>query len=302
MAPARDTAGVRWPASTRDLLVFGACGARGGGGRRFMPDGEDDVPAAPFRRGRGARAAPAGLWIDGPEPQRQQQQQQQPGDDALPGLAIVDCPGYGAADRVEWSNEVSSYILNRTQLRLALLLIDAESHLLPNDAEALALLRHAGVPVQLVLTKCDKIMHRRLLRSFLPRVEAFNQRHTDRVLKAARRVRADVAAAVGGIEGREVGEQVAAGMSVVATSSVLRHVSQRGYVGMDYLRYCVMRATGNIPRHLQATFLPPERPARERYDDLIVAEEGARRADVEWEDEDEVLDDDMPSFIQPAIT
>ena len=295
MAPARDVSGVRWPASTRDLLVFGACGASGGGGARFMPDGDEDVPA-PLRRG-GAAAAAAGFWIEGPE-QRRQHAGADAGGGGAPGLAIVDCPGYGAGGRVEWSNEVSSYILNRPQLRLALLLVDAETPLLPNDAEALALLRHAKIPYQIVLTKCDKIMHRRLLRSFLPRVEAFNQRHTDRVLKAARRVRRDVAAAIaglegGGAEGREAGRREAEGMSVVATSSVLRHSAQRGYVGMDYLRWCVMRATGNVPAHMRSTFLPPERPKRDTYGDLIAVEEERGGVDCGWDEEDGGLDDTM---------
>jgi hypothetical protein len=251
-----------------------------------MPRGDEDVPAT-FRRGSGSDAAAAAtkFWIEGPGAGGGA------GDDA-PGLAIFDCPGYGAEGRVEWTNEVSSYILNRRQLRLALLVIDAESPLLPNDAEALALLRRAGVPVQLVLTKCDKIMHRRLLRSFLPRVEAYNRRHTDRVLKAARRVRRDVAAAIAGLEGdREAAEGEAARMGVVATSSVLRDAAQRGYVGVDYLRWCVLKATGNVPAHMRAAFLPPVRPARSAYDGLVVVED--ERQGVEYAlDDEEGLDGD----------
>jgi hypothetical protein len=185
------------------------------------------------------------------------------------------------------------------RLRLALLLIDSESPLLPNDHEALALLRHARVPYQLVLTKCDKIMHRRLLRSFLPHPADFNQRHTDRVLKACRRVRRDVAAFGPGNEAE------AERLGVIATSAVLRHVSQGDYVGIDYLRYCIMRATGNIPEHLHSVFLPKESPARDKYNDLIVVEDGdpQRRQGVVVESEnwDEDEDDEVTemSIIDP---
>jgi GTP-binding protein EngB required for normal cell division len=299
MAPARDLAGVRWPASTRDLLVFGACGARGGGGRRFMPDGGEDVPA-PVRTGGGGGAR--GFWIEGPERSgREARRDGDGGDPPGPGLAIIDCPGYGPAGRAEWSNELASYILNRRQLRLALLVVDAEAALQPNDAEALALLRRAGVPCQVVLTKCDKIMHRRLLRSFLPVVEAYNQRHTDRVLKAARRVRRDVAAAVAGLEGEESARREAEALGVVATSSVLRDAGARGYVGMDYLRWCVLRATGNIPPHLRATFLPPPgRARRDELGDLVVVEEGGGNVECEWEDEDGPPGDD--EMLDPGTT
>jgi hypothetical protein len=165
--------------------------------------------------------------------------------------------------------------------------IDCEYGMRDNDREALELVRHAGVPYQLVLTKADKIMYRRLLRSFLPRVEDFNQRHTDRILKACRRVRRDVAAFDPNNE--------AEGLSIIATSAVLRHVSQASHIGIDYLRYSICRATGNIPKHLQSLLPPKERPARDKYSDLIeVEDENVQRkesVDVEdegWDDEDEV--------------
>lgn len=75
---------------------------------------------------------------------------------------LVDCPGYGFA-RVsrsvwsEWGPLVTGYLERREQLRLCVLLVDAELAAQPMDLDLFRWLRHRGRPVQLVATKCDRL-------------------------------------------------------------------------------------------------------------------------------------------------
>lgn len=75
---------------------------------------------------------------------------------------LVDLPGYGYAktDRKAkslWSGFISDYILNSDRLMLLCLLIDSRHPDLPIDQEAFNWLKEAGVPLQIVMTKMDKL-------------------------------------------------------------------------------------------------------------------------------------------------
>lgn len=75
---------------------------------------------------------------------------------------LVDLPGYGYAkmDRRSknlWSSFISDYILNSERLMLLCLLIDGRHEELPIDQEAFQWLQNAGVPIQIVVTKADKL-------------------------------------------------------------------------------------------------------------------------------------------------
>ena len=79
------------------------------------------------------------------------------------GVTIVDLPGYGYAStasartRAGWRRRMERYVLEREELRLALLLIDGEVGPTKLDLEMLAWLRRHAVPFQLVATKHDKV-------------------------------------------------------------------------------------------------------------------------------------------------
>lgn len=78
---------------------------------------------------------------------------------------LVDLPGYGYAktdknNRNIWSSFIADYILKSERLMLLCLLIDARHPDLPIDQEAIAWLKEAGVPLQLVITKVDKLNSR----------------------------------------------------------------------------------------------------------------------------------------------
>ena len=75
---------------------------------------------------------------------------------------LVDLPGYGFAktdkgNRDIWSSFIADYILHSDRLMLLCLLIDGRHPELPIDQEAFKWLTESGVPLQIVVTKVDKL-------------------------------------------------------------------------------------------------------------------------------------------------
>ena len=82
--------------------------------------------------------------------------------DQYPEGDMVDLPGYGYAktdksNRNIWSSFIADYILQSERLMLLCLLVDGRHPELPIDQEAFNWLREAGVPLQIVVTKVDKL-------------------------------------------------------------------------------------------------------------------------------------------------
>ena len=78
------------------------------------------------------------------------------------GATLVDCPGYGYAraaksTRATWLPMVESYLLEREQLLMVLLLVDGEIGPTATDLAMLEWLRGNEVPHTVVATKHDKI-------------------------------------------------------------------------------------------------------------------------------------------------
>lgn len=75
---------------------------------------------------------------------------------------LVDLPGYGFAEAPvkvveKWQRLLKAYLAGRPTLRRAFVLIDARHGIKKVDEEILALLDHAAVTFQVVLTKADKV-------------------------------------------------------------------------------------------------------------------------------------------------
>jgi GTP-binding protein len=79
---------------------------------------------------------------------------------------LVDLPGYGfakvdAATRRRWNDLVGGYLVDRTQLRGVVLVVDSRRGLLPVDEELIALLcqrdPHHAAALHLLLSKVDQI-------------------------------------------------------------------------------------------------------------------------------------------------
>jgi len=78
------------------------------------------------------------------------------------GATVVDLPGYGYAKvpgrvRDTWAAMIEGYLTGRDQLRLALVLVDAEVGPTALDLTTLEWLRHIGLDVRVVATKQDKV-------------------------------------------------------------------------------------------------------------------------------------------------
>ncbi|KAI9504135.1 P-loop containing nucleoside triphosphate hydrolase protein [Coemansia spiralis] len=73
-------------------------------------------------------------------------------------ISVVDMPGYGFRSRDEWGQFIIEYLSTRKVLRRVFLLIESKvGELKSTDCSFLELAEKHGVPVQLVLTKTDKL-------------------------------------------------------------------------------------------------------------------------------------------------
>lgn len=84
--------------------------------------------------------------------------------------ALVDLPGYGYARaskslRDEFSEIITSYILNREELVCLFVLIDSRLEPQKIDLRFLAFLGESGVPFTIIFTKSDKISQAQLNRN-----------------------------------------------------------------------------------------------------------------------------------------
>lgn len=75
---------------------------------------------------------------------------------------FVDLPGYGYANvperlRQSWKALVEAYLINRPEIRLGMLIVDARHEPKPLDVQMRDWLAHSGVPYIVILTKADKL-------------------------------------------------------------------------------------------------------------------------------------------------
>ncbi len=75
---------------------------------------------------------------------------------------IVDLPGYGYAkvsksERESWKKMIMTFLTQRIQLRLVVLLVDIRHKADPKDRLMMEMLQEAGIKFILVATKSDKI-------------------------------------------------------------------------------------------------------------------------------------------------
>ena len=78
------------------------------------------------------------------------------------GGTLVDCPGYGYAKtskskRESWGEMIERYLLEREELTMVLVLVDAEVGPTKLDAQMLDWLRAEALPHQIIATKLDKV-------------------------------------------------------------------------------------------------------------------------------------------------
>lgn len=81
-------------------------------------------------------------------------------------LCFADLPGYGFAKvpeamRVRWKGMIETYLSEREELKLVAVLVDSSISVRPMDADLIAALQDAGLPVLVVATKVDRISRSR---------------------------------------------------------------------------------------------------------------------------------------------
>jgi GTP-binding protein len=78
---------------------------------------------------------------------------------------LVDLPGYGyarrsQAERAKWGKLIEKFLTDNPGLKAVAVLLDVRVTPQQSDLELVGWLRHAGIPILPVLTKCDKVNQR----------------------------------------------------------------------------------------------------------------------------------------------
>jgi GTP-binding protein len=94
-------------------------------------------------------------------------------------LYFVDLPGYGYAKvsksiRESWGPMIEGYLSNRTQLKLALMLVDCRRPPAESDLLLKEWLDHQGIPNTVVLMKTDKVSRNQLNQALRTSAETLN--------------------------------------------------------------------------------------------------------------------------------
>ncbi len=97
---------------------------------------------------------------------------------------LVDLPGYGyaktgAANRRQWSKFIEEYLLKAPHLQLICQLIDVRHTPQAGDLAMLAWLRQHKLPVQLILTKTDKLSKNAIQKQVALLARGFEVKPTD---------------------------------------------------------------------------------------------------------------------------
>ena len=147
------------------------------------------------------------------------------------GLVVVDCPGYGFGSRESWGTEVMKYLRGRRQLRRVFLLVDADHGVSKSDEQVLELMRQAGTPHQLVLSKVDKIVYPE---ATTPSADAL-ERYLARLQGIFEEVREN-------IRSREARGGCA--LDDILCCSAEKSLGGRRTLGIDGLRWAILQAAG----------------------------------------------------------
>jgi GTP-binding protein len=92
---------------------------------------------------------------------------------------FVDLPGYGYAKvpkavKDNWGKMIESYLVDRTQLKLAVLLVDGRRPPEESDVTMKRWLDHQKIPTAVILTKADKVTRSQLHRALQTSAQKLN--------------------------------------------------------------------------------------------------------------------------------
>jgi GTP-binding protein len=94
-------------------------------------------------------------------------------------MYFVDLPGYGYAKvpktvKENWGTMIEDYLRDRSQLQLAILLVDSRMVPTESDTTMKEWLDHYQIPNAVVLTKTDKISHNQLNKALRTSAQTLN--------------------------------------------------------------------------------------------------------------------------------
>lgn len=100
---------------------------------------------------------------------------------------FVDVPGYGFAkvskrERESWGQMIETYLLNRQQLKMVVLIVDLRHPPTADDVLMYDFLKHYGIPCTIVATKADKISRGKLQRHLKIARETLQPEPTDEII------------------------------------------------------------------------------------------------------------------------
>jgi GTP-binding protein len=166
-------------------------------------------------------------------------------------FALIDLPGYGKGSKDDWGTEILKYFQGRKQyvdnisfsesvtdpffsyrLRRVIVLIDPKHGFKQSDADILTILRENAVPHQLVLTKIDQLLvmgGMKKSRGFRPSRLAEYREKRERLLTKIEKM---VPPGPGMLQ------------DFLATSSKISRADLQLKLGLDPLRWSLLRATG----------------------------------------------------------
>ncbi len=100
---------------------------------------------------------------------------------------FVDLPGYGYAkvskeEKAKWGGIVEAYLVNRTQLKKIILLVDSRHKPTEDDLSMYNWIKHYNYECVIVATKSDKLTNNELSKSKKVIRETFNLKENERII------------------------------------------------------------------------------------------------------------------------
>ncbi|KAJ5138358.1 uncharacterized protein N7515_003206 [Penicillium bovifimosum] len=166
-------------------------------------------------------------------------------------VVLLDMPGYGKASRAEWGAEIMKYLQGRKQLRRAFLLIDSMHGIKQTDAEILRLFRHNAIPHQIILSKVDKFLARKVKQMKTGVTPA----SLERLHLLLQGIKPIVQPGPGASEGPGA-------LGEILTCSAEAHIGPGRSLGIDAVRWSILSAAG-IDGSLEGGRLAVKPPAAE---------------------------------------
>ena len=164
-------------------------------------------------------------------------------------INVLDMPGYGKGSHAEWGKEIMKYLVERKELKRVFVLIDSLHGLKDSDTQLLQLLRHNGIPHQIILSKVDRILLDRIRANKVQTIHNILEQRCTELEKICERLKAEIQPKGDGIPAFG---QI---LSCCTSAPKMRCVSMEsgGTLGINLIRHAVLVATGTTGTEYKKT-------------------------------------------------